>query len=186
MAGEDRPPEPPECKWRGAEGTVVRGRFPCTSPRGVIGRMGLTTWGEIQGPIGVSPFDCLKCPYPNLDADLKIEALVRASLANQSAAPDPPAAGPGTELKKLLAEIGAEDSPTCPCNARAAEMDRWGVEGCAERREEIVAWLKEAWKSLGWGERVRLAARAAWEGHASLSDPWGAMVDKAIERAKQT
>ena len=55
----------------------------------------------------------------------------------------PPPAGPGTELKKLLRLVGITATPTCPCNARAAQMDRWGADECESRQDEIVGWLRE-------------------------------------------
>jgi hypothetical protein len=57
----------------------------------------------------------------------------------------PPSNGPGTELKKLLAQIGIKATPTCTCNARAREMDAWGVEEAAkpERIQQAVGWLRE-------------------------------------------
>ena len=60
------------------------------------------------------------------------------ALATQS-----PAHGPGTELKKLLARVGITAAPDCACNARAAEMDRQGVEWCEANIDTIVGWLRE-------------------------------------------
>jgi len=57
--------------------------------------------------------------------------------------PPPPQGGPGTELKKLLRLVGITATPTCPCNARAREMDMWGPDECEKRLDEIVAWLGE-------------------------------------------
>ena len=53
------------------------------------------------------------------------------------------ASGPGTELKKLLARVGITSTPDCSCNARAAEMDRQGVEWCEANIDTIVGWLRE-------------------------------------------
>jgi hypothetical protein len=55
----------------------------------------------------------------------------------------PPTHGPGTELKKLLARVGITATPDCACNARAAEMDRQGVEWCEANIDTIVGWLRE-------------------------------------------
>ena len=55
----------------------------------------------------------------------------------------PPTHGPGTELKALLARVGITASPDCSCNARAAEMDRQGVEWCEANIDTIVGWLRE-------------------------------------------
>lgn len=56
--------------------------------------------------------------------------------------PPLPREGAGTELKKLLAMIGITSSPNCACNARAAEMDRNGVQWCKDNVSEIVVWLQ--------------------------------------------
>lgn len=51
--------------------------------------------------------------------------------------------GPGSQLKKLLARIGINATPTCSCNARAVKMDEWGPDVCEEKIDEIVGWLRE-------------------------------------------
>jgi len=66
--------------------------------------------------------------------------------------PQPPAqpiSGPGTELKKLLAKVGITATPDCACNARAAEMDRQGVEWCEANVDTIVGWLREQAQARG-------------------------------------
>jgi hypothetical protein len=57
--------------------------------------------------------------------------------------PPPAPPGPGAALKRLLGLVGIVASPTCSCNARAAQMDRWGAWECLQRRHEICGWLKE-------------------------------------------
>jgi hypothetical protein len=59
------------------------------------------------------------------------------------AAEQMPTHGPGTELKKLLGRVGITATPDCSCNARAAEMDRQGVEWCEANLDTIVGWLRE-------------------------------------------
>jgi len=51
------------------------------------------------------------------------------------------AGGPGTELKAIFAEMGVKEEEGCGCNALAAQMDQWGVEGCEKRRDEILGLL---------------------------------------------
>ena len=63
--------------------------------------------------------------------------------------PPPPTHGPGTELKKLLAKVGITAAPDCSCNARAAEMDRQGVEWCEANIDTIVGWLREQAEARG-------------------------------------
>jgi len=80
---------------------------------------------------------CVRCGYaapaPNV--------IRNCVLLNEP--PTPPAHGPGTELKKLLAKVGITAAPDCACNARAAEMDRQGVEWCEANIDTIVGWLRE-------------------------------------------
>ena len=63
--------------------------------------------------------------------------------------PAPPTHGPGAELKKLLARVGITASPDCSCNARAAEMDRQGVEWCEANIDTIVGGLREQAEARG-------------------------------------
>jgi hypothetical protein len=98
---------------------------------------------------------------------------------------DQPIGGPGTELKKLLTELGTNLALNCGCNSYAAQMDQWGVDGCRERRAEVIAHLTNQWKNLGWWDKVRLGTRALVKGYASPSDPVGYLVDEAIRRAEK-
>lgn len=54
-----------------------------------------------------------------------------------------PAAGPGTELKKLLKLVGITATPNCSCNKRARLMDENGCDWCEENLDTIVGWLRE-------------------------------------------
>jgi len=80
---------------------------------------------------------CVRCGYtapaPNV--------IRNCVLLNEP--PTQPTHGPGTELKKLLARVGITATPDCACNARAAEMDRQGVEWCEANIDTIVGWLRE-------------------------------------------
>ena len=53
-------------------------------------------------------------------------------------------AGPGTEMKKLLAgwPLYITATENCPCNRHAAQMDVWGPDECERRLDEIVGWLR--------------------------------------------
>jgi len=65
------------------------------------------------------------------------------AVARNASAAGPAACLAGTELKALLSFLGFTSSPTCSCNARAAEMDRQGCDWCAENIDTILDWLKE-------------------------------------------
>jgi hypothetical protein len=64
---------------------------------------------------------------------------------HKALAAPPPAPGPGTELKALLATIGIVASPTCSCNKMAKKMDEWGQESL-NHIEEIVDVMEETAK----------------------------------------
>lgn len=95
-----------------------------------------------------------------------------------------PKEGPGTELKKLLAEFGLTDMRGCGCNAKAAAMNRWGVAGCRERFDEIRQWLVQSRKKATWGETIRAAAAVVVGGFVvDPLDVEGSLLRVAIERA---
>jgi hypothetical protein len=60
-----------------------------------------------------------------------------------------PLTGPGGEVKAILAKFGIVASATCSCNARAAQMDAWGMAGCLKRIPEITGWLREEAEKRG-------------------------------------
>lgn len=118
----------------------------------------------------------------------------------------PPGYGPGTELKKLLGELGINAGPNCGCNSRALEMDLWGVSGCERHFDTIVGWLQagsEIWltkalqgedekKHVTWSERLRkkvsIAGKAIMSGVAFKLDPlnpYPGLVTESIKRAKE-
>ena len=110
----------------------------------------------------------------------------RPAPSRGGAAPDGPGFGPGTELKKILGQLGFTSTGGCQCNDRANQMDRWGVEGCRANRDEIVNWLRGEQANRGWLEKARAAVRATASGLAfSLNplDPAPGLLEEAIRRA---
>lgn len=97
-----------------------------------------------------------------------------------------PTGGPGTELKAILASLGPIPR-NCKCNERARQMDVWGVAGCREHREQILAWLRQEKVKLGWLARLNAAVGAVRTGLAFHLDPRdvaGSLLDEAIRRAE--
>ena len=47
----------------------------------------------------------------------------------------------GTELAKLIPDWAVESGKKCKCKDMQAKMNKWGPEGCFERRNAIVAHL---------------------------------------------
>jgi hypothetical protein len=93
---------------------------------------------------------CPKCGFVSLyENALRQCTAFSSSQSQHTNTPATPAAGPGTELKKLLARVGITATPDCACNARAAEMDRQGVEWCEQNVDTIVGWLREQAEARG-------------------------------------
>lgn len=94
----------------------------------------------------------------------------------------PPLGGTGTELSLIFAELGIKPKASCGCKAKAAAMDSWGIEGCKERRVEILEWMREAYDSASFGEWLAAGISAAWQGKPKSC---AGLLDLAIERAEQ-
>jgi hypothetical protein len=100
--------------------------------------------------------------------------------------PEVPAEGPGTELRKLLSDLGITMSADCGCKAMAKRMNLWGVDGCRENHRQIVNHLKQAAARRDWHQKwsASVLVNAAFVGlRVNWLDPIPGMVDLAIERA---
>lgn len=98
--------------------------------------------------------------------------------------PAGPSGGPGTELKRLLSSLGIQ-AANCACNDRARQMDAWGVAGCKENRETILAWLRQEQARRGWRDKLKAAALAVSSGLAFRLDPLdpaAGLLDEALRR----
>lgn len=87
----------------------------------------------------------------------------------------------------MLASVGIEPGPGCPCRDMMRKMDRWGITGCREHRGEIVMHVQEQMQNRSWRERLTAAARATASGLAFQLNPLdipGSLVDEAIRRAE--
>ena len=99
----------------------------------------------------------------------------------------PPGFGPGTELKEILASLGINPAPGCDCNAKAMQMDVWGVKGCKINKQTIVDGILENKDKWGWGAFASAAAKAVTSGLALRINPlkpYESLVDEAIRRAE--
>jgi hypothetical protein len=64
-------------------------------------------------------------------------------------------------------------------------MDRWGIDGCKDRRDEIRGWMVAGMKSANWWTTIKAAGYAAAQGlSVDIADPAGWLVDEAIRRAE--
>lgn len=143
-----------------------------------------------------------KCDYPNFcEPDVVMRRRIR--LANESRMKDgrpllnapeakpliQPDTGPGTKLKQLITKFGipAELCHT-GCGDYAARMDRWGISGCKERREEIVKRLTDNLDQLTGRQTIS----AAWAAIRFIRDGWfnplkpiQSLVDESIRLAEE-
>jgi len=84
--------------------------------------------------------------------------------------------GPGTELKKLLAEKNLVPSHNCGCHARINQMNIWGPDKCQENLKEIVTWLsKEARKKKPWTRVIPDLVKRTYCNH---------LIQTAIDRSR--
>lgn len=83
----------------------------------------------------------------------------------------------------MLKAMGIKSPTNCNCGMHAAQMNVWGVDGCRKHRHVIVAWLTEAWASVGLGAILLAAPRALLLGINPV-DPIGCLVDRAIAKAE--
>lgn len=119
---------------------------------------------------------------------LTVLSCVEEDKPPQPIIPWPPGWGPGTELKKVLLDLGITDKPGCDCNGKALQMDYWGIEGCEERFDLIVEWMREGAPRWGWSSYITAGWKALISGLAfklDVSDPFPGMVRLAIDRAKR-
>lgn len=66
--------------------------------------------------------------------------------------------GPGTELKKLISWFWWPAKKCGRCGNRALKMDKWGTEKCKQRKDLIVAWLRQSAEKHGLPFSEKLAS----------------------------
>lgn len=96
--------------------------------------------------------------------------------------------GPGTEATLLLKSLDIAPVAGCDCKGFALQMDRWGVAGCREHFEQIVAHFRQYQSKYGWAAKFKAASLAAVTGLAfklNWLDPLPDLVTEAIRRAEE-
>jgi hypothetical protein len=92
-----------------------------------------------------------------------------------------PGFGPGTELSKLLADIGIQPNANCSCKAMALQMDVAGIEKCRSDIEKIVEGIEKNQAGWGWKEKLSASFKVAAAGYFSIKS----LVEEAIRRAEE-
>lgn len=96
--------------------------------------------------------------------------------------------GPGCHAKRILASLRIQPLPGCDCEGYARQMDEWGVDGCRQHFDEIVAHFREYAALYGWTAKFQAAALAAATGLAfklNWLDPLPDIIREAIRRAEE-
>jgi len=91
-----------------------------------------------------------------------------------------PVGGPGTELGKLLSDIGIVPNSTCGCKQLSADMDKMGAANCRLNMDRIVEAITKNQKGWGWAEQLAAAAKALRAGYLTIKS----MVEEAIKRTE--
>lgn len=91
-----------------------------------------------------------------------------------------PTTGPGTELTALLKEYRIRPNASCGCDAKATQMNVWGIAGCKANRIIILGWMQDAYDSASIAEWVQAGAIALGRGKPKTL---AGILDEAIERA---
>lgn len=97
--------------------------------------------------------------------------------------------GVGTELKRLLRELGFPSDGCGPCSKLANYLDSIGVERCAQDdvRAEMIGRLREQQREANLAAYLRAGARAIASGLAFKLDPFDpapGLYDEALRRAR--
>lgn len=94
--------------------------------------------------------------------------------------------GPGTELHLIFQSLGINPIEGCGCAGFVSQMNRWGVQGCINNREQILKWLKEGKSKYSWRDQFKAAVSASKTQllfKCNPIDPFPGLLDEAISRS---
>lgn len=101
----------------------------------------------------------------------------------------PPMFGPGTEFKRIVEqELGIQIPGCSACTNTLRKMNSLGVDGCRQKREELLEELRKNSQKVDWMKRLLAVPKAVQSGLAlkvNWLDPLPDLLDLAIERAEQ-
>jgi hypothetical protein len=93
--------------------------------------------------------------------------------------------GAGSQLWRLLSDLGVEHKEDCPCVLLAYIMNLLGPDGCEEQRAKILSVLKKNKKKYGWNDHIRAALSVVCQGlvfQLNPLDPLSSLFDLAVQR----
>ena len=103
--------------------------------------------------------------------------------------------GVGSQIWRLLEEIGVKHDSSCDCLVWAEKLNAWGIAGCRLTRTEIIDHLGTARQEYGWARSIQAASIAAAKIVGDLVagrkswlnplDPYGSIIDEASRRAEE-
>lgn len=99
-----------------------------------------------------------------------------------------PKEGPGTELKKLLEELGFFGFNGCSCAETIRWMNAEGPDKCLEAKDAIVKKLKDGQRFVSWWGMAKAGILGVTSGIAfklNLAHPIESLVEEACRRAKE-
>lgn len=93
---------------------------------------------------------------------------------------NPPPPPPGDQLRGVLISLEVVATKKCRCDAIRREMNRLGVEGCRQKKTELLAELRKGYDESSLATKLN-AARLALANGLPLS--LEGLFDLAVERA---
>lgn len=164
------------------------------NPVNVLSCLSCSAWA---GSITIAPAgEWVSCGKPEPDCEAMMAARAaetpdqRASrIAAVLAARQAANVGVGSEMEKVIGELGWKATGCAGCKIMAQKMNRWGVEGCETHREEILGWLRYQQSQAGWLEKMRagvLAVKTGLVTRLNPLDPAPGLLDESIRRFRET
>lgn len=90
----------------------------------------------------------------------------------------------GTEVHKILSSIGIHASSCGACQDMINKMNQWGVVGCLQHKDEIIARLRERAATASWLTKInaaRLSVQTGLAAEVNWLDPAPGIFQKAID-----
>lgn len=96
--------------------------------------------------------------------------------------------GVGSQLWRMLEELGIKHNSNCECLSWAERMNKWGPQGCREQFKEITEHLKKSALSYGWINLSKTIINSSFSNlsfHLDPLHPFQSLLNEAISRAEK-